>query len=390
MEHPIYKEMGDERPEGFSFPQAYLELISHKEEPNLYPWTLVYYSVGSWSGHLKRYFPDRHFIPFAEWNIGIDTRIACFEHVENQAESLVLCIDPFSEPDIKVWERYASFDAWLIKAEEQSRDYRDNRPELPYVPLASKLPEGFRFPQAYLDFIRQEEESDMYPWQFLCFNPDEYDYYLLLLKKNYPALKLVPFARWDLNGEIACFEMIDGSDLPILRLIIAHEGINFDEYDVYMEFENLRNDPYPTFEAWLEFARVWERVYDIETAGVAMELTLSDIRQAWDVLEDSAREEMEKRQPDFPGKLTELAALFKEGRCEEGLNRYLWFLLQTGILPEEELIFHMERLAEHCNLYVPGLDALKAIEDNPGGSTMDVTWHEIWWGPETACCLHSE
>ena len=378
MEDSTYEEMSDERPEGFEFPPAYLELISHKEEPNLYPWKLFYYQERAHTWSLKNYRyknPERRLIPFARWDAGPDDRIACFEHVENRESPLVLSIDPFVELELKVWERFASFDDWLAKAREQSREYWANRPELPYVPPAEKLPEGFLFPQDYLDFIKQKgEEPDMYPWKFLCFNPDDYDYYLLLLKRNHPNKKLVPLARWDMNGEMACFELPEGSDQPVIRRVLPFTDIG---YDIYPEFEELLHEPYTTFTAWLALAQAWRRLYAIQTTVQSMETSLSDLGKAWDALDGAARAAMEKLQPDFSGKLAKITALFKEEKYGSGLNQYVSFLLQTGIMPQEELISHMKVLAWHCDLRIPSLDALKSIEDNPGGSTIDIGWTEI-------------
>ena len=384
MEHSTYEEMRGERPEGFEFPPAYLELISPIKEPDLYPWKLLYYRGGAhkWSrgAHIwsLKYFghntPGRRLIPFAMWDAGPDDRVVCFEHVENQKPPLVLCIDPAVKSEIKVRERYASFEDWLAKAREQSREYKANRPGLPYVPPAKKLPEGFHFPQDYLDFIRQGEEAlNMYPWGFLCFEPDVYDFYLLLLKRNYPTQKLVPLARWDMNGEMACFHLPEGADQPVIR-----RALPFDmDYDVYPEYDELLHEPYHTFTAWLELARSWQRLYEKQTTAQSMEDSLDDIREAWNTLDGPARAAMEERQPDFPGKLAEIETLFKEEKYGAGLNQYVWFLMQTGILPPEELISHMKMLASHSERYVPGLDVLKSIESNPGSSTMNINWTVI-------------
>ena len=378
MEHPAYEEVNDKRPEGFEFPPAYLELISHKKEPYLYPWKLLYYRGGAHIWSLKNYgysYPGRRLIPFAKWDAGPDDRVVCFEHVENLKPSLVLCIDPAAKSELKIRERYASFEDWLTKARKDSCEYWANRPELPYVPPAKKLPKGFRFPQDYLDFIRQnKEEPNMYPWGFLCFEPDVYDFYLILLKRNYPNQKLVPIARWDMNGEMACFHLPEGSDQPVIRRVLPFTDIG---YDIHPEFEELLHEPYATFTAWLELARAWQRLYEIQTTTLSMETSLNDIREAWNVLDGPARAAMEERQPDFPGKLVEIEALFKEEKYGPGMNQYVWFLMQTGILPEEELISHMRMLAWQCKLYVPGLDVLKSIEANPGGSTMNINWTEL-------------
>ena len=400
MEHPIYKEMRDKLPEGFTFPQAYLDLISH-EEPNLRPWGLLYYQEDhddGWLKRLKRNFPDRHLIPFAVWTWGIKKLLACFEYMQNQEQPRILFIYPFPEPDLKVLQQYESFEDWLAKAKEESREYWANLPELPYVPPAKKLPEGFRFPQAYLDFITLESMETMYPWTFLCQDPEGYDNQVEILQEIHPGRQLVPFARYDINGDLACFEVLDDPARPVVNHAtpFADSYTNYwDDREEYLPAVLLEREPFPSFESWLDYAEVCNTFHHIDEAGNGVFYALKGIRNS---LQAPELEALEKRVPGFSDTLEELLRLFKvedtltfedmdrgpqEGEEEyysrklaelqelyekenykKGLPLLVPFLLKTGLTLPARVVFYVKWLTYHLDLEIPQLDELGPDEEN--------------------------
>ena len=112
-----------------------------------------------------------------------------------------------------------------------------------YHPPASALPPGFRFPKAYLDYVNQEKIPELAPWFFLCFRPELYDGWVRILRKQYPDRQLVPFAKWSLDDDIACFEPSDNPDLPGIHYIHSFTSPGYEERGYCA-----------TFEEWLEVA----------------------------------------------------------------------------------------------------------------------------------------
>ena len=112
-----------------------------------------------------------------------------------------------------------------------------------YHPPAASLPPGFKYPKTYMDYVNQENIPDLEPWWFMCHSEDTgyYDRWLDILKKQYPTRQLVPFAKCDLNDDVACFEPSDNPDLPAIYYIEAFFDAGFEERG-YCE----------TFEEWLE------------------------------------------------------------------------------------------------------------------------------------------
>jgi len=112
-----------------------------------------------------------------------------------------------------------------------------------YHPPASALPPGFRFPPAYLSYVEQAELPDLRPWYFMCFDQEYYDGWIEILKEQFPARQLVPFAKWDLDDDVACFEPSGNPDLPGIHIIHSFTDPGWEE-----------RGSYATFEEWLEVA----------------------------------------------------------------------------------------------------------------------------------------
>ncbi len=115
-----------------------------------------------------------------------------------------------------------------------------------YLPPAELLPEDFKFPQAFLDFVRQPKIPDLDPWFLMCYTSDPkgyYDGWVDMLKSQYPDRQLVPFARWEPTDDVACFEPGEDPELPVIHYIHSFTDPGYEERGWV-----------PTFEAWLENA----------------------------------------------------------------------------------------------------------------------------------------
>ncbi len=114
-----------------------------------------------------------------------------------------------------------------------------------YHPPASALPPGFKFPKAYLDYVNQKKIPRLTPWFFMCLASDTgyYDTWLKILKKQYPTRQLVPFAKWEFDDDVACFEPSDNPDLPGIHYIHSFTKAGYEERGYCA-----------TFEEWLKIA----------------------------------------------------------------------------------------------------------------------------------------
>lgn len=124
-----------------------------------------------------------------------------------------------------------------------------------YHPPADLLPPGFRFPRAYLEFVRRKEMPDPYPWFFMCHASDSryFDDWIGILKEQYPDRQLVPFAKWNLDDDVACFEPSDNPDLPGIHYIHSFTDPGYEERGYCA-----------TFEEWLAVALEEARDYQAD------------------------------------------------------------------------------------------------------------------------------
>ncbi len=71
------------------------------------------------------------------------------------------------------------------------------------------LPEGFKFPEAFLDMVCNQSIKAIGPWWFLHGEPEDVHFWLEQIREECPSRPLVPFAKYSAFDDIACF---DGSD----------------------------------------------------------------------------------------------------------------------------------------------------------------------------------
>ena len=125
-----------------------------------------------------------------------------------------------------------------------------------YHPSAADLPQGFKYPEPYLDFINQDTMPNLNPWFFMCFYEEDIEDGLEILNEQYPERCLVPFAKCNYNDDVACFEPEEGQDLPAIFIIHSFTEPGYEEVDSM-----------DTFEEWLEFTKEEARRYQLSKYG---------------------------------------------------------------------------------------------------------------------------
>ena len=109
-------------PEYFSFPPDFVNLISLKKPPNLFPWWLMCHYPGTsdaWLKLLRRSYPARQLIPFAKYDYTDD--IACFDASLPSKNPSVYYIHMFATPGWENRGNVIDFNAWLQAALEDAR-----------------------------------------------------------------------------------------------------------------------------------------------------------------------------------------------------------------------------------------------------------------------------
>ena len=85
--------------------------------------------------------------------------------------------------------------------------------------LTEKLPESFKFPSSYIDFLKSNRSEDIHPWWLMYENPGTSDAWLQILRESYPNRMLVPFAKFDYTDDIVCFEANTPSLDPVVHYV---------------------------------------------------------------------------------------------------------------------------------------------------------------------------
>ncbi|WP_426237650.1 hypothetical protein [Pseudomonas sp. TWP3-2] len=103
--------------------------------------------------------------------------------------------------------------------------------------------EEFSYPNSFIQTISSNPEIDIEPWWFIFFGEGDVNYWHHTLKKLYPKRDLIPFARFNANDDIACFDGNDTSGDPKVVIIHAYAS---DGWELHGSYEN--------FYAWLDAA----------------------------------------------------------------------------------------------------------------------------------------
>ncbi len=113
------------------------------------------------------------------------------------------------------------------------------------------LPEGFRYPERFLDMVGKVDTRWYYPWYFTPPNSDAFNDMIEFLARQLNR-NLVPFASLELgDGDVACFDGSDTSGNPaVIIAILDGSGRSYG----FRDFDHWEA------EAWEE-AQSWDRAW---------------------------------------------------------------------------------------------------------------------------------
>lgn len=104
---------------------------------------------------------------------------------------------------------------------------------------------GYPYPTNFIKLASIEPETDIEPWWLLVYNEGTINNWYKTLKQLYPERTLIPFAKFNANDDIACFDGDDFSGQPHVLIIHAYASEGWELHATYASFDK-----------WLEEAMV--------------------------------------------------------------------------------------------------------------------------------------
>ena len=143
----------------------------------------------------------------------------------------------------------------------------------PYLYDSAVLPPGFQYPQSFLDFIAQDDVSNLFPWRFICYDGKEAsDGWKEELERLYPTRKLIPFARESGTDDCSCFDAATPSSNPRVYFVHAYASPGWEDRGYADDFSD-----------WLSMAAAeaagWRQWFQNEYGRDKLEAQLEKIRR---------------------------------------------------------------------------------------------------------------
>lgn len=109
---------------------------------------------------------------------------------------------------------------------------------------------NYPYPENFLNFATIQPEVDIEPWWLLIYSKGKVNNWHETLKKLYPKRTLVPFAKFNANDDIACFDGEDISGNPKIFIIHAYASEGWELHDTYPHFDEWLKKAIETHEEW--------------------------------------------------------------------------------------------------------------------------------------------
>ncbi|GMR16929.1 MAG: SMI1/KNR4 family protein [Gammaproteobacteria bacterium] len=112
-------------PDNFSFPQTYIEFISHENIPDLEPWWFLCENeefAKFWMEEIAKQYPSRKLVPFAKIEDTDD--VACFDGSDTSGDPKIYYVHTFAAPGWEDRGEVENFATWLEKTEADSAQYK--------------------------------------------------------------------------------------------------------------------------------------------------------------------------------------------------------------------------------------------------------------------------
>ena len=112
--------------------------------------------------------------------------------------------------------------------------------------------QDFVYPKGFINTTSITPPIDIEPWWFITFEEGDFNSWYHTLKKLYPKRKLIPFAKFNANDDIACFDGNDNSGNPKVLIIHAYASEDWEHHGSYNDFNEWLNKAIKTHQEWEE------------------------------------------------------------------------------------------------------------------------------------------
>lgn len=118
--------------------------------------------------------------------------------------------------------------------------------------LKIKNRQDFPYPESFITTINLNPPIDIEPWWLIVFEDGDVDYWHHTLKQLYPKRELIPFAKFNANDDIACFDGHDSSGEPKVLIIHAYASEGWELHGTYNNFDAWLSEAIKTHQKWEE------------------------------------------------------------------------------------------------------------------------------------------
>lgn len=113
-----------------------------------------------------------------------------------------------------------------------------------YVFEDVELPPGFALPPSFFKIMATNPIPYYEPWWFLTEFPNDARYWFCRFARDYPERVLIPFAKFGVDEDLACFDGTDISGDPVVHLVHAGASPGWED-----------RGKVANFDAWIELAK---------------------------------------------------------------------------------------------------------------------------------------
>ena len=104
---------------------------------------------------------------------------------------------------------------------------------------SKKLPKGFKYPVLYLELI-SSNKIDIYPWWLIDSKTKAGELFYKVSQLN--GKNLIPFAKIDIDDDVACFDGNDNSGNPSIIMNCSTPDRSYCFKDFSQWFEQVQKD----------------------------------------------------------------------------------------------------------------------------------------------------
>ena len=106
-----------------------------------------------------------------------------------------------------------------------------------YFYTPEMLPQGFKYPNSFVDYVSQLNVPYLEPWWFLGEFPDSANSWFSEIKKQYPSRVLVPFSKRGDTDDVCCFDGTDTTGNPKVYYVHTFASPGWEDRGFVQDFD---------------------------------------------------------------------------------------------------------------------------------------------------------